>query len=225
MENQENSSAVPPVPPNPILEAVEKLDKSNVNHWTDGGLPKLETIRLLTGNPKVSRDDIQAAAPGYTRTGPAQVLVADASSQEQTDEEEYEAPFEDPASVRRAKIAELLQGRSLEELDAAITQGNQMMANINSDIAELTNDRDQLSKELDTLIDLREKCQPCDSVADTLVAHTQSRQKVYEERAQRVKALREADIDLTALAVTKAPIDAAITARNIKERRDNPQVN
>ncbi len=50
-----------------ILEVLGKLDPSNDNQWTTEGQPKLEIIRLLSGDPKVSRDQLTALAPTLTR--------------------------------------------------------------------------------------------------------------------------------------------------------------
>lgn len=50
-----------------LIKALETLDSSNDNHWTTEGLPKLEALRFAYGSA-VSREEVEAAAPGYTRT-------------------------------------------------------------------------------------------------------------------------------------------------------------
>lgn len=50
-----------------IIAALEQLDVSNVNHWTADGLPRLETLKMLAGNPGLTREQVTAVAPGYSR--------------------------------------------------------------------------------------------------------------------------------------------------------------
>lgn len=50
-----------------LMKALESLDSSNDNHWTTEGLPKLEALRFAYGSA-VTRDEVEAVAPGYTRS-------------------------------------------------------------------------------------------------------------------------------------------------------------
>ena len=50
-----------------ILAALRQLDPSNDNHWTAEGSPRLETLKLLAGGAALARDQVTAAAPGYSR--------------------------------------------------------------------------------------------------------------------------------------------------------------
>ena len=50
-----------------ILEALERLDPKNDDHWTAAGLPSMLIVRSLSGNPEVTRAQIEAVAPGMNR--------------------------------------------------------------------------------------------------------------------------------------------------------------
>lgn len=50
-----------------IQAAVEKLDPGVDTYWTAEGLPTVEAVAESTGNPKITRAMIDAAAPKYTR--------------------------------------------------------------------------------------------------------------------------------------------------------------
>jgi hypothetical protein len=50
-----------------ILDALKKLDTQNDNHWTSDKLPRVETVRLLAADQTLTRDEIEAAAAGFTR--------------------------------------------------------------------------------------------------------------------------------------------------------------
>jgi hypothetical protein len=50
-----------------IVEALQKLDPQNDNQWTQDGLPKLDALKFLVGDT-VTREQVQEAAPDFTRT-------------------------------------------------------------------------------------------------------------------------------------------------------------
>lgn len=50
-----------------IAEAVKALDPANDDHWTGGGLPRVDAISTAVADPTVSRRDVEQAAPGFTR--------------------------------------------------------------------------------------------------------------------------------------------------------------
>lgn len=52
---------------NPILKALYALDVTNDNHWTDTGLPRVESVRFNAADQTLTRDQITEAAPGFTR--------------------------------------------------------------------------------------------------------------------------------------------------------------
>lgn len=51
-----------------LKEALGKLSKDNDNHWTEKGQPRIETVRMLSGNPTLTREEIDQAFPGFSRT-------------------------------------------------------------------------------------------------------------------------------------------------------------
>lgn len=51
-----------------IKEALQKLDASNENHWTQDGSPRLETVKFNNGGEAVSREEIEAAFPGFNKS-------------------------------------------------------------------------------------------------------------------------------------------------------------
>lgn len=51
-----------------ILKALGELDVTNDNHWTAEGRPRIETVRLLVANGSLSRDEVTAAAPDFSRS-------------------------------------------------------------------------------------------------------------------------------------------------------------
>lgn len=50
-----------------IKDALLKLNVDNDNHWTDDGLPRMETIKFLMGGASITRDEINKAFPNFSR--------------------------------------------------------------------------------------------------------------------------------------------------------------
>lgn len=50
-----------------IIDALDKLDSNNPNHWTADGHPKLETVRLFAGDNAITRQMIVDVAPNLTK--------------------------------------------------------------------------------------------------------------------------------------------------------------
>lgn len=64
-----------------ILEALKKLDPTNDNQWTQDGLPKLEALKFMMGGENATREQVNEAAPGFTRDNP---IIGDGSNGDNT---------------------------------------------------------------------------------------------------------------------------------------------
>jgi hypothetical protein len=53
-----------------IAEAVKALDPTNDDHWTGGGLPRVDVVSTAVADPTISRRDVEQAAPGFVRPKP-----------------------------------------------------------------------------------------------------------------------------------------------------------
>lgn len=63
----QDGQANPPVTNQRLLDAVMKLDPENDEHWTKIGKPAMSAVEGFYGSADITRADIEAAAPGYTR--------------------------------------------------------------------------------------------------------------------------------------------------------------
>lgn len=52
-----------------ILAALEGLDHNDDVPWTEEGLPRVEAICAAMGDDTVTRAEVEAALPGYIRSG------------------------------------------------------------------------------------------------------------------------------------------------------------
>lgn len=53
-----------------ILAALAKLDPAVDSHWTAEGLVNLNSFKFIAGGVSVTREQLEEAAPGFTRTNP-----------------------------------------------------------------------------------------------------------------------------------------------------------
>ncbi len=51
-----------------VIDGLRKLDPKNDAHWTQDGLPKVDFVRILSGEPSLTREQINEALPGFSRT-------------------------------------------------------------------------------------------------------------------------------------------------------------
>lgn len=143
-----------------IRTALTALDPSKPEDWTKGGLPSLEAVRELVG-PDVTRDQIAAAAPGFTRERPVfdedvaaptpAPAPAPADAPSVTPEPpaaEPSAPIEpaaepSPIEVLRERHAELELARraasaAIEAAKAHLYRVEKSLANLQLEIDKLT---------------------------------------------------------------------------------------
>lgn len=60
-----------PVDKDKLIAALGKLDVTKNEHWTAEGLPLINIVRVLAGDSSLTREQITAAAPHFTRTSAA----------------------------------------------------------------------------------------------------------------------------------------------------------
>lgn len=211
-----------------LADAVSKLDLANDNHWTADGLPRVETLRLVAGEPSITRDNVTAALPSVTRQSlqTAQAAAAVGASTG-TDAPEENAPAADlpPATVviAAAGTSTLDEAFTPTEIQEA-TDGNlrEVLSLAKEKLAELASMKAQVdrahseqSAEVDRL-QLLTEAEDVQNGQDPVREYLNSRQRVYEQRAERQKALVEAGLNLGAISKLANPqsvLDQQLRAR------------
>jgi hypothetical protein len=59
-----------------LKQALKTLDPSNDEHWTTGGLPRMEVLEALVGK-ELTRADVEEVAPDLKRSTAPELKVAD----------------------------------------------------------------------------------------------------------------------------------------------------
>jgi hypothetical protein len=175
-----------------IVEALKTLDTANDNHWTQGGLPRMETVSMLVGNPKLTREEVEAAYPGFTRAG---VVAPVVETPEQALQKLAEVPKTEVTQV--TSRAQAIAAMSAEDLDKQIAEGQAYMAEEAEQIERAKARLLEIQLAVDELIDAKTILQSKENPGGILVQYLQSRQREYAARAeqmQRVKGINIKDL-------------------------------
>ena len=130
-----------------IREALALLDPSDDSHWTGQGLPAMDVVRELVGEP-VTRGQVKEAAPEFSRENRSLEAPAPAKAVAGTDAVTEAAPAAPAAPAEPVDI----EARR-RELDAQV-------AELDQEIHELRRRRSAVKAERDELVVEAEKNQP-----------------------------------------------------------------
>ena len=152
-----------------LLTALNALDKNDDAYWTAEGLPRLDILKSMIGQP-VTREDIANVAPGFSRTseGPAT------------------APTEAPVADETATPTEV-EG---DELQAAISAKRAQLEEVTKDARDANDIVNKVTAELDALINQQSKIQVQSGAAD-IKAFQASQAKQRAAKNQFVAELTE----------------------------------
>lgn len=185
-----------------IQAALKLLDPQNDNHWTDDGLPRVDTVKFFAKDATLTRDDITKAAPAFNRTVP---LIESEGDDHGADEEAsgHGGPDTDPQ-------AEAVQG-----LEAELAEAQAALDASAARVAEAQKEHEARRKEVDRLAEALDKARPRTALGTDIRAYLNRQNDVLHERA--VKRAKLASIGgmeaLKALLPERAPVDAALKNR------------
>lgn len=208
-----------------LAEALIGLDPNNDNHWTGDGLPRLETVRMLAGNPGVTREQVTAAAPGLSRATAGQQGAQPASLGGSTTQAATEAPAAVQGPSQGSGDGDQGGGADGVAADPAEEAGDagdeEPLATAQAELSAAlavqaaANRRVRAAQEeVDRLLQEAERARPRAHVVNALAVQkylARQRENLQEQGAKR-EALR--GVDLKALLPQRAPIDTALARRN-----------
>ena len=213
-----------------IVEALSKLDASNDNHWTQDGLPRIDTLKFLSGGLDITREDVEEASPGFKRAsgatpaaqGAAQAAIAtepqgSATTLDQTAPAAPPAPpVQDvtPPVPPAPPVPEVpVEKTKLEVLREYEVQGvealNEALADRDDAIRAVATIQDKLD-EVRTMIALEEKSTQGNPIQGYLAAQ----RRLVDVKSSAAKSMAERGIDLgVAKSVLSSEIDRAFNQR------------
>ena len=228
-----------------IIKALRELDVNNDNHWTDAGLPRIETVRMLAGNGSLSRDEVTAAFPGFTRQNPnlenvatsaqtapqvptpppAPVTPAAAPAAHLPAAENAAAQAPAAAPTTQGTVSQqLMSGEEMDSLtQTAETEEKSELGLMQDRLSWLEGERNQISVEIDNLRSEIDKLLTQEAEKPTEDPMTAWRKSLQDDIENRIAFQNEFGTKLKALGNLprlKAPIDSAMAAQNERKRRE-----
>ena len=221
-----------------IRAALAQLEVGNDNHWTEDGLPRMETIKFMTGDQAITRELVNQAVPGFSRSTAAAVLAAakgsdpvvdlkDVAVNPKTVDDHAEltgsGELAEPQAQASAPVAEVKEDFSKIVASASVEQLSGWLVEARGDLDEArkrkeaaNSEFEKMQKAVDAMIIEMEKrgLTEHDNFSTAFSDYLHSQQQIREQRAQQINALRKAGLKLEDLFPKKAPIDSAYARRN-----------
>jgi hypothetical protein len=234
----------------PALQAaLMKLDASNDNHWTADGQPRLDTVKMLAGNPAITRDQVEAAAPGYLRANAGSYTMQPPGVGAGAPAAEIATPVAPAAPVAPIETVEHAQGdNDAPSFSNEQAEQPEMAGGLGDESDEVPSLEAQLAKAVARTKEVREALEYVnkelakaikaeDALRDQMVlspkasntlaikGYLDMQKQVLEERRMRQQVLRSSGVDLKELTRNlKSPIDAAM-ARKTGRGGQRPNLN
>ena len=132
-----------------ILAALAKLDPAVDSHWTADGLVNLNSFKFIAGGVSVTREQLEEAAPGFTRTNP---VAGELEAQPSDPTQDLPAAGTDEAASDTDTLLELVLSETTEFPNTAdlSTEQLQQLSEVHLDqIDQLNQARDRYNKMID----------------------------------------------------------------------------
>ena len=220
-----------------VIESLKKLDVNNDNHWTADGLPRLDTIRMIAADASLTREKLDAIAPGFNRANaqtwqppeqdasksvqdtPQEQEQSEAANQQtSTQEAEAGAATDESDAAKQPEEDETQQEsemgayeealKHLQECEAKTADALQAQADANAKVAEAMQAEDIARKRVDSLT-------PEEKTEDVVQRYLKNQAKALEDQAKLAAQIAESGINLKALReqLELSPLDTALSGR------------
>lgn len=189
-----------------LKEALASLDVNNDNHWTSDGLPRVDTVKFLSGDQSLDRLTISSAFPLFTRYNtvfeatetvlpPVDAVVTITSSEPDPD-------LETVISETDVTTSDVDEETALRE----------RLAKLRGWKGELDNEIAEISGKLDAIIEKQE----AEPAQNAISGYLRQAKRDLQMRANARSAIAESGVDLAELAAVAgpSPIDQALSRRN-----------
>lgn len=184
---------------NKIREALGKLNPDADALWTEDGLPTLDAVKDRTGF-EVSREEVTAAAPKFTRKTPDASAPAP-KAEDPADKPEPEAPAAEP---------EVKDERSEADFDALIAQAEADIAAAQAAKDKAADDRVKAENRHLELVREKSALYPAPNQAQATQAWVQSQQAERARRYGRVSEILQATKGDPSVLDPRTPVERAM---------------
>jgi len=156
-----------------IVAALGQLDPKNDAHWTGNGDPKMDVIESILGSKDVTRAQVKAAAPDFSR----EKAAADDGG-----------PNASP-NAAGATQDDQAQDTSADDLSARKKIAQDALSEARKDLDEARKTYDAANSALDVIISEEQQENGKVSQAEMVKRYQSSQAKLASKDAERVKAL------------------------------------
>lgn len=206
------------------IAALAQLDPKNDAHWTGEGFPRLETVRLFSGDSALSREQVTAAAPGFSRANP--VLAT-------SDQATPDAVSAAPAAAQPAALGENSDGKAVQpgtgddnpddEAQPAVSVAETPIEAARAALAVAIEGKakaDQVHAKavaaLDAELDAAVSRGTRETLADQVGAYHKRQLEALHQRGEQKQRLKAANIDLKELFPQASALDKALSRKNTR---------
>lgn len=216
-----------------LIAALRQLDPNNPNHWTADGAPRLDTVKLLLNGAAVSREQLNAVAPGLSRgdltmlypqqanaAAPAQApqdagqggsSTAGAETQPAAGEGASQGAGDGAGETGDAGDGANAQEGAVSQGDQDLTAAQDALRAAEAAHAKAARDVAEATAAVDRILEARSESQPDSTLADAVVGYHASQHKIRAERAARREALK--GVRLEDILPSRSKIDDALSRR------------
>lgn len=216
-----------------ILDALGQLDPNNDEHWTADGLPRMDVIEGIVGDKAITRQQVTQAKPGFSRAAalaatqqPAQAQGSQGSTEQGT--QAAPAAAQPPATTdpdpEQPAPDETEQPEVADSDDSDVAEAREKLADAKTALEELAAIKAKVDAEhaaqlaeVDKLTLELEELQGKETVGDAIQGYLAQQRRNLEERAQRMRAIKESGVNLGELTRNlKSPIDSAMSRKTAR---------
>jgi hypothetical protein len=200
-----------------IKAALAKLDSMNDNHWTEDSLPRLEAVRFLAGDQSLTREQVNAASPGFSRVTALQGVQGAATQAAAATPAPAVTPVLNAPASGLPKVEEAAPVKVLptdEEIESArqeLEKAKLRVADATKLKADAEKEFEAANKVADAALLRYEELVPKESEAQAFRSYLDTQASLLQKRADRIKQME--GINLSDILPKKSPIDAAMTRR------------
>lgn len=207
-----------------ITQALAKLDVGNDEHWTVDGQPKIEALRLVSGDFLLKRDDVTKAAPNFSRTNPSlnpvdQGVVKPIPIVPQENENATSDAVQGSPGNSASKSESELEGQDETDLEAQLDRARARLDKATSAKHQADQECREAASEVDRLIEAGAKSAQNDSFSDAMKRHLAQQQRIREQRGEQIARVRASGVNLKDLVPQRPPIESAIASSVIQARK------
>ena len=209
-----------------LTDALAKLDPMNDNHWTSDGLPRIDTVKFMAGDPTLTREMITAEAPDFTRQAMAAYQAAQATPPVVPETPAVPDPIVATAQAVAVAVtapvvteaaAVVVEPETVAfDYDAAISQAQTVLQEAITFRNEAQERVASAQNALDDLINSKHESGAAESTMDVIQGYLQSQANVLQERARRAQVLRDSGVtleDIKNLIPQASPLDQALARK------------